>query len=894
MEEDKILNERKEKAINFLKKNYNWITYAILAVIVFIAVRLRSLNIPKLKDVTTGSWTLGPDLDPFLFLRWSKYIVEHGSLFAVDTMRYVPVGLSTSEEYLLHPYMMAWLHHVFSFFGLSDSVTYSAIIYPVFFFALTVVIFFFFSRKMFINPLGNKKANIIALISSFFLIVMPVLLPRTIAGIPEKESAGFFFMFLSFFMFLVSWDSKKSSNRYIFAVLAGLSTATMANIWGGYIFIFITIAPAVFLAFLMEKVDRERIITYSIWVFSAFLIMSITSIQFSPINLLSSTYTASAILVLLVMLVHPSIYCSRFKQYLTHEKIRKIPPKFISSIITLILLILLATIFFGPQFIPGQVNNLLDNLVKPATSRLIQTVAENRQPYFTEWSSSFGPTVRGVPISFWLFFIGSVWLFYNSIDFLKKNEKAVLTTAFSVFLTTIVFSRYSANSSLNGENTLSLFLYASGFLFFVITLAYFYFKRYNEGQLGDYKKADFGFIFILIMLTLGIISARGAIRLVMVLAPSLSIVIAYFVVTLSSNALRNTKKLSILIIAAIVLIATIFSGQAMYQATKSSAENFAPSIYNQQWQNAMSWVRENTSSDAVFAHWWDYGYWIQSIGERATVLDGGNVISYWNHLMGRHALTSPNETSALEFLYSHNVTHFLIDSTDIGKYSAYSFIGSDTTLDRRSWIPALLRDNSQTLEKKNSTVYVYPAGISLDSDIIETQNGERVFLPAGKAALWAILIEKPSERNSSVINQPQAIFAYQGKQYTFSLRYAYYNGKLIDFGSGIESGIYIFPRLMSDGSINMEGALLYLSERTVNSQLAKLYLFNQESSYFELVHSEDDFIVSQIKSQIDIGDMIYYNGFRGPIKIWGVSYPEDIKFREEYLETEYPEEIFHA
>jgi len=61
------LGRRKEKVINFLKKKKDWVYYLILSFIVFIGVYIRTRNIPKLKDITTGTWTLGPDLDPFLF-----------------------------------------------------------------------------------------------------------------------------------------------------------------------------------------------------------------------------------------------------------------------------------------------------------------------------------------------------------------------------------------------------------------------------------------------------------------------------------------------------------------------------------------------------------------------------------------------------------------------------------------------------------------------------------------------------------------------------------------------------------------------------------------------------------------------------------------------------------
>ena len=47
------------------------------------------------------------------------------------------------------------------------------------------------------NKKSVNRANLIALISSLFMIVIPIFLSRTIAGIPEKESAAFFFMFLS-------------------------------------------------------------------------------------------------------------------------------------------------------------------------------------------------------------------------------------------------------------------------------------------------------------------------------------------------------------------------------------------------------------------------------------------------------------------------------------------------------------------------------------------------------------------------------------------------------------------------------------------------------------------------------------------------------------------------
>jgi hypothetical protein len=195
----------------------------------------------------------------------------------------------------------------------------------------------------------------------------------------------------------------------------------------------------------------------------------------------------------------------------------------------------------------------------------------------------------------------------------------------------------------------------------------------------------------------------------------------------------------------------------------------------------MSWVRENTPEDAVFGHWWDYGYWVQSIGERATILDGGNQLPYWNHLMGRHALTGSDNQKALDYLYAHGGTHFLIDSTDIGKYSAFSSIGSDEDYDRASWIVSFVRDPQLSREQKNSTLFIYRGSTAIDGDIIyQPENGSRVFLPGMQSGVGGFLVERDSD--GTIINPVEGIYVYNGVQYEIPLRYAYDQGNLSTSG----------------------------------------------------------------------------------------------------------------
>ena len=895
---------RKEKAIIYLKKKKDLIFYIILAFIVYIGVYIRRLNIPKLKDITTGTWTLGPDLDPFLFLRWAKYIVQNGTLMANDAMRYVPLGYNPSGEMKLLSYMIAWFHKGLSMFGLSDSITYSAIIFPVFMFALTAIAFFLFARKVFHRESKNIR-NIIALLATFLFVLVPSLLPRTIAGIPEKESAAFFFMFMTFYFFIEAFTSEKLKRGLIFGILAGISTAAMALIWGGASFIFFAIAAATIISFIFEKIKIKEFFIYSSWVISSFALMMPFSTRYSIKNLISSSSTGSVIFVLLIMGI--SLFIMKNDSKFAIRKKIKLPKEIFALIVSTLIIFILVTPFFGIGFVFMQVSDVTTLLIKPIETRFGLTVAENKQPFFhDDWENSFGPIYFGIPLYFWMFFIGSIVLFYELVSKLGRKEKIMMTFGYFVFLIGLIFSKYSSGSSLNGENFLSVLVYFGGILFFLSTFFYFYFKRYWIEGLHSFKTLEFSYILYFLVLTLGIIAARSAIRLVMVLGAVTPLVVAFLTVKTTENYFKSKDELFKLFIGLFAFIFIVFSililvGSPFSFLTGknfggylgndiSSGKNFVPSAYQWQWQKAMGWVRTNTPENSVFAHWWDYGYWVQSIGERATILDGGNAIVYWNHLLGRYVLTGTDENKALEFLYTHNATHLLIDSTEIGKYTAYSSIGADENYDRFSWIPTLSIDASQTIETKNETAYLYRGGSAIDEDIVWEIDGKKILLPKKNSFIGGMVLKI---NNKKEYLQPEGIFIYQDKTYKIPLRYLYVEDKLIDFNSGLEAGIFIFPSLESNNNgqigLNKIGTAMYLSKRTVNSMMVRLYLFDTKSDYFKLVHKEKNIFIADLEAKgMTIGDFVYYQGFQGPIKIWEISYPEDIEKNPEFLKMEYP------
>ncbi|MCX6748496.1 MAG: hypothetical protein NT076_02730 [Candidatus Pacearchaeota archaeon] len=893
--EEGILEEREEKLKKlFVKKNL-WVL-VILAIAIILGVYIRSLPLtdhngkPGLWDVTTNDYTLGPDLDPFLFLRYAKEMIN-GSFSSIDVMRNVPLGFNTYGELQMVSYMIVLTYKLVNMFG-NYSINYAGALMPVLLFILTIISFFLFVREVFARKDSedkNLKANIISLIATFFMIVIPVFLSRTIAGIPEKESVAFFFMFLAFYLFLKAWKTEKIKIAVLLGVLAGISTGLMGLSWGGVSYAYVTIGIAGLIAFILNKVRKKEFFIYGSWYIVSLLTTVLFTKRFSISSFVAGLDTGAALFVLFIMCVHFLIWKTKVRN-IKPFKNNKLPENILSLISAAILGIVLISVLLGPNFIIDRVKNLNKIFFKPVTGRWNTTVAENRQPYFNEWAGNFGPFIKNIPIMFWLFIIGSIVLFKKMLSKLKNKESWIITICYIIFLFGLIFSRYSAASVLNGENFISKFIYYVSALLLVGVVIYYY-TKYKKEHNDSFEKIDFEYLFLFALLVLCLFTARSAVRLIMVLGPIAPIFVAYLnVVVIDKRKEKDeTKKLLGWAVIIIVLGFSIFSFYSFYNQVKSEAYGYVPYHYTIQWQKAMNWTRTSTPESSVFCHWWDYGYWLQSIGNRATVTDGGNALVYWNYLTGRLVLTGDNQKDALDFLYSHKANYLLIDSSDLGKYGAFSSIGSNESFDRFSQGPSTFTyDTKEVQETKDSTIRVYKGGTYIEEDLIYQDNATRIFLPGQQAAIIGIIIE---QTNTS-FKQPQAVFYYQGKQTNLLLRYLYYQGKFIDFKTGVEGTAYVMPRVSSSSADNV-GVVMYVSPRIMRGLLGQIYILNDpfsKFSNFKLAHSEPNIFIDSIRNQgyDALDDFAYIDslGLVGPIKIWEIQYAGTEQVKQEYLDTD--------
>ena len=857
-------------AIRFIQKNSNRLAYAVLAFIIVFATYVRTLNLQFLKDATTGKY-ISLALDPFLFQRYGQHLAETGSFLIPDVLRSAPLGADVPTNLMIIPWVNLLILKLLNFFGSSTTFDFVHVIHPVIFFFLSMIIFFLLVRRFF--------DNWTAVLATAFLSFIPSFLYRTTAGFTDKEPMGVFFMFLAFYLFVVSWQATNVKSSIIFGVLSGLSTVLLWLTWGGVKFVFLIFGLYILVEFFLGKIKRTDVLSYSSWFLLTFLVLTLVLGE-SVKGFLTSITTGIAVFAFAVILIDWFFFEKNLLGF--GGKVKgivsdKFPIPVLVSILSFVVAVFAVIVFLGPHALVDILNSISNGLLNlMQVGRVALTVAEQRQPFVVDWIGEFGS------LFFWTFFVGSILLFYEMLKPLEK-KRIIPTVLYTLFLFAFIFSRYSSGSpKLNGTSPIAKFLYIGSLISFVALVILFYLVAYYKKLkiLDKISKIDKKYTFVFIWFLLMTIAARSAIRLVFIFSPIISIISAHFIISIFRRGISlKNNYLKILCVIFVVCLLVLPVNGTLLSFSKQTQERakFTGPSYNIQWQYGMDWVRENTPKDAIFAHWWDYGYWVQTGGERSTVTDGGHNVGYWDYLMGRHVLTAQNETEALEFLNMHNTTHLLMINDEIGKYSAYSSIGSDDSYDRFGWISTFQLDSSRSVERRDDTLLFYSGGFLLDEDVI----WDNSLYPKSGAGIGAFLVPVILGDDGGSIAQPSAVIVYGGQQVQVPVKCVFVEGREINFpGDGLGGCLKIIPRVNGNQQEPL-GALIYVSSKVKNTLFSDLFMFDKESDNFKLAYTDE------LSSPM----ALYQGRLIGPLKIWEIHYPEGLLVKPEYIQTFFPEEL---
>ena len=209
--------------------------------------------------------------------------------------------------------------------------------------------------------------------------------------------------------------------------------------------------------------------------------------------------------------------------------------------------------------------------------------------------------------------------------------------------------------------------------------------------------------FALIIGFLGIYFSSAFVRLEVFGAISVIILSSIGVSILISKILKAEHKPTSVVtkISFLVIIAALLIVPMVYPEKLNWSNNNAGlpitilnsgthnNISTNDWPDAMQWLKENTSEDAVIAAWWDYGYWISTLGERKTLADNATVLDWQIRKIAATYMSTPED--AWQILTSDT-------ETDVSSY--YVTLPTDVTIQLDIQITFMMRTKINLMYSK--------------------------------------------------------------------------------------------------------------------------------------------------------------------------------------------------
>jgi dolichyl-diphosphooligosaccharide---protein glycosyltransferase len=115
----------------------------------------------------------------------------------------------------------------------------------------------------------------------------------------------------------------------------------------------------------------------------------------------------------------------------------------------------------------------------------------------------------------------------------------------------------------------------------------------------------------------------------------------------------SKKKNYSLKISSIMILFILFTIPLVYPTSSNwiSVIDFPPTILNggtsyppsNDWPETLEWIKTNTPKDSIVASWWDYGYWISTVGDRTTLIDNATLSTQQIARVAQIFLSTPDE-----------------------------------------------------------------------------------------------------------------------------------------------------------------------------------------------------------------------------------------------------------
>jgi dolichyl-diphosphooligosaccharide--protein glycosyltransferase len=538
-----------------------------LLVIAVLALALSSALIMRFYPIKYGYYL--NEFDPYFDYRATQFIVDNG-LNAYwqwhDSMSWYPEGRDVpgTSQAVLH-ITAAYLYRVF---GGGMSLMDFTIAFPAVMGALTAIAVFALVRV-----LGGTTAG---MFSALFWAFSPAIIQRGNLGWFKSEPLGLFFGITAIYLFVSAIKHKEAKYAIAKAIAGGLILGLANGSWGGIQYFSIPIS-----LFFIALPFFRRDLTIPMYVAIAFTVFTLITAAAFPRPGISFVLGLPG---LAMMAGTAFLVIAFFVKKMSRPMVQT---RNMAFLLIAFVAVGIAFVAAGPYVSPSfRYLNAINPFIG-SIDPLVESVAEHFTPTVADYFIDFSVLLMFAGLGGWL-------------AFRRRNDTAIF--ALLIGITGVYVSATFAR----------LLVFAS---VGIIVLA----------GLGLYE------------VTRSIMAYREATATTPAAAgPRLAAATREQRRKMEFASKGHSTSGQIVKISYIIVMIMMLTIPMFYPSNANwvSSADIPAAIANggtgfrlqtEDWTHAMDWISKNTEPGAVIASWWDYGYWITTLGDRPTLADNATL-----------------------------------------------------------------------------------------------------------------------------------------------------------------------------------------------------------------------------------------------------------------------------
>jgi dolichyl-diphosphooligosaccharide--protein glycosyltransferase len=508
------------------------------------------------------------EFDPYFDYRATEFIVDNG-LNAYwqwhDTMSWYPEGRDVpgTSQAVLH-ITAAYLYQAF---GRGMSLIDFTIAFPAIMGALTVIAVFALVRV-----LGGTSAG---MFSALFWAFSPAIIQRGNLGWFKSEPLGLFFGILAMYLFISAIKHKEIKYAIAKAIAGGLILGLANGSWGGIQYFSIPIS-----LFFIALPFFRRDLTIPMYVAIAFTVFTLITAAAFPRPGVSFVLGLPG---LAMMASTAFLVIAFFVKKISRPMVQTRNVAFVLiAFVAIGVALIAAGAYISPSFRYLNAINPFIGSIDP----LVESVAEHFTPTVADYFIDFSVLLMFAGLGGWL-------------AFRRRNDTAIF--ALLLGITGVYVSATFAR----------LLVFASVGIIVLAGLGLYEVTR----SIMAYREAT-------------ATPATGPTRLAAATREERR--------KMEFASRGHSTSGQVVKISYVIVIIMMLSIPMLYPSNSNwvSSADIPTAIANggtgfrlqtEDWINAMDWISQNTEKDAVVASWWDYGYWITTLGNRPTLADNATL-----------------------------------------------------------------------------------------------------------------------------------------------------------------------------------------------------------------------------------------------------------------------------